>query len=308
MLHSFTTRAANRLERSRQWCALTRAQNVQFDDDREASLRGGEFGDVRLCVVSMGRHRVEQSAPGEQATLRPALKFLFQEEGAARVRQHYATQELAPGQWCVLRKDLPFMIEAPAQSRQLAITLPADLLTAGQGGIPASGHPHTFMHGPAQILHASAAASVMTGNSLSQDDRRVLGVQIAQLAEMTMRIIRAGYSGDLRERRRIAILEYVDQHLADEKLSVATIADAFGMSPRSVHKLFEGEPNTIARTIWDRRLERCRDMIVDPAASAQSITEIAHFWGFADSQHFSRAFKLRFGMAPRDYRSLFALH
>lgn len=65
---------------------------------------------------------------------------------------------------------------------------------------------------------------------------------------------------------------------------------------------------TVVRVIWDRRLERCREEIADPAMALRSITEIAHDWAFSDSQHFSRAFKQRFGMTPREYRNLHAMH
>jgi AraC-like DNA-binding protein len=113
---------------------------------------------------------------------------------------------------------------------------------------------------------------------------------------------------DVREGRRRAIFEHIDRNLADPELGIGSIARAFGISSRTIHKLFEGEAQTAARLIWDRRLERCREEMADPAMASRSITEIAHLWGFSDSQHFSRAFKQRFGVTPRDYRNLFAMH
>jgi hypothetical protein len=45
-------------------------------------------------------------------------------EGAATIRQGSSAQRLEAGEWCALRKDLPFELEAPGHARQLAITVP----------------------------------------------------------------------------------------------------------------------------------------------------------------------------------------
>lgn len=306
-MHSFTTRAASRLERSRQWCAITRAQHIEFDDDREASLRGGEFGALRLCTVSMGSHRVVQTAACDGASSVPALKFLFQEEGAAIVRQDGQVNRIGSGQWCALRKDRPFVIEAQAHSRQLALTIPCAELDATLSGTEWWRQGRSFLRGPAQILRASAEAAILAGNSLTMDDCRQLGQQFAMLARMTIRADDPGPPPDAREGRRRAVVDYINRNLPDEDLGVASIARAFDMSPRSLHKLFEGEARTLSRLIWDLRLERCREQMADPCFAKLSITHIVHFWGFADSQHFSRAFRQRYGLSPRDYRNLHIL-
>lgn len=307
MLQTFTTRAATRLERSRQWRARTQAHNVEFSDDREASMRGGEFGVLRLCIVAMGAHRVIQPRSAS-ADLVPSLKVLFQEEGSATVRQADRTHRLEAGQWCALRKDMPFELEAPDQSRQLAITLPCTALAGPRRDPSWWRQARPFLRGPAQVLHACASSSALTAANLSDADRRVIGRQLVELIEMTIHAEDIDAIPDVSEERRRAILAFIDTHLDDCDLGVVAIARAFGLSTRSVHKLFEGEPLTVARSIWERRLERCRDEMLDPALAARSITQIAHFWGFSDSQHFSRAFKHRFGMSPRDYRNIFSLH
>lgn len=308
MLRTFTTRASSRSERSRQWCAVTQAPHIEFGDNREASVRGGEFGPLRLCIVSMGRHRVVHPVGMEKARQVPIIKFLFQEEGTATVSQGGRTNQIQAGQWCALRKDIPFIMDAPDQSRQLAITVPCSMLPAPHWSVDLWRQPRSFLRGPAQILHASASASVMTGNILSATDCEQLGGQLAILAEMSIRAGDPGAMPDVRESRRRAILEYIDHNLADPDLGIGRLAREFGMSSRTIHKLFEGESHTIARTIWERRLERCREEMVDPSLTGRSITEIAHLWGFSDSQHFSRSFKQRFGLTPRDYRNLFSLH
>jgi len=308
MLQVFTTKALTRLERSRQWSSFTGADHVEIDDDREASLRGNDLGRVRLCHVSMGRHHISQDNIAHGLSENPALKFYFQEEGIASVRQGGRTIEVGVGQWCALRKDLPHVIDAPGHSRQLTITLPCEAIPTPRPGFDWWGRPRSYLMGAAQILHASATAAVLAGGGLSSRECELIGVQIAQLLEMTLRAGDPGPMPDIREKRRLAALDYIERHLSDPDLNVATIARALGCSNRTVHKLFEGEAYTVARAIWDRRLDRCKSELIDPACAHRSITEIAHFWGFSDSQHFSRAFKNRFGRTPREYRGLSILH
>jgi AraC family transcriptional activator of tynA and feaB len=306
-VQTYTTKASSRVERSRQWCAITHAPHIEFEDDREASLRGGDFGALRLCIASMGSHRVV-AEPSSKDRQPPTLKLLFQEEGAATISQGGRSTEIHAGQWCALRKDIAHMIYAPEHSRQLALTVPCTLLPPPGRDVKWWREPRSYLRGPAQILHASTSASIMSGNSLTAREREQLGDQLAGLVDMTIRADHPAAVPDVRENRRRAILAFVDRNLADPALGIARIAQEFSMSSRAIHKLFEGQPHTAARAIWDRRLERCREEMIDPALARQSITQIAHFWGFSDSQHFSRAFKQRFGATPREYRNLFSLH
>lgn len=308
MWHSFTTGSASRAEHSRRWHVLARAELVEFEKDARASICGGDFGRLRLCLVSMGRHRVVQPNSAEYAPFEPTLKFLFQEEGIAMVRQGGLEHAIHPGQWCALRNDLHYEIEAPAHSRQLFITLPCGVVPNPGRELAWWRKPRNFLHGPARVLHASASASVLSGETLTQEDCEKLGAQLAQMIEMTIHADYPDSFPDVREERRMAILEYIDSRLNDPALGVQEIARKFGCSSRTLHKLFENEEHTVVRTIWERRLERCREDLIDPAMQERSITEIAYRWGFSDSQHFSRAFKNRYGVKPSEYRRLHQLN
>ena len=57
---------------------------------------------------------------------------------------------------------------------------------------------------------------------------------------------------------------------------------------------------TLERFVWDRRLERSREALL--ASADVSISEIAFACGFNSSAHFSRAFKAKYEVAPRELR------
>jgi AraC-like DNA-binding protein len=99
------------------------------------------------------------------------------------------------------------------------------------------------------------------------------------------------------------ILGYIDAHLTETTLSPSEIASALDLSVRHVHRLFSRQGSTVADCIRAQRLRHCRSDLADPRLGDKSITEIAFFWGFNDSAHFSRAFKQQFGISPRGFRS-----
>lgn len=97
---------------------------------------------------------------------------------------------------------------------------------------------------------------------------------------------------------------FIDRRLADPRLSPGTIAAAHHISLRLLHKLFEEHGTSVGRWIRDRRLERCRRDLLDPALSDVPASAIAFGWGFADAAHFTRVFREAYGHPPGEYRRL----
>jgi len=99
------------------------------------------------------------------------------------------------------------------------------------------------------------------------------------------------------------IMNYIETHLTRSTLGPVEIASALRISVRHVHRAFANQGSTVADWIWTQRLKHCRSDLCDPRLQAKSITEIAFYWGFNDSAHFSHAFKKQFLLCPRTFRS-----
>lgn len=104
---------------------------------------------------------------------------------------------------------------------------------------------------------------------------------------------------ELREK----IQEFIEVHLSDIRIGPNEIASALGISVRHLHRLFSATGTSVADFIRLRRLEECRNDLENPRLRSKTITEIAFFWGFSDSAHFSRSFSKQFGAPPRDFRA-----
>lgn len=96
------------------------------------------------------------------------------------------------------------------------------------------------------------------------------------------------------------IKNYIECYITDYDLSPSTIAAAFEISPRYLHKLFENEKVSVSQWIIDRRLTRSANDLLNEKIS---VTETAFKWGFNSVGHYSRVFKNKFGVTPSIYRS-----
>jgi len=63
----------------------------------------------------------------------------------------------------------------------------------------------------------------------------------------------------------------------------------------------EGE--SFSSYVLRERLQRCAQVLADVAARGRTITEIAFQMGFGNVTYFGQAFKMHYGVTPRQYRA-----
>lgn len=85
-------------------------------------------------------------------------------------------------------------------------------------------------------------------------------------------------------------------------LTADTVCAALNMSRSTLYRLFEPFGGVRAY-IQERRLRRSTEALLSDTASGMRICDIAYAWGFASEAHYSRAFRQRYGMSPRDARA-----
>lgn len=98
------------------------------------------------------------------------------------------------------------------------------------------------------------------------------------------------------------ILRFIDAHLAEPVLGPGEVASAMGISVRHLHRVFSVRGSTLADYIRTRRLQQCREDLVNPRLQHRTITEIAFRRGFSDAAHFSHSFRKQFGVSARAFR------
>ena len=102
--------------------------------------------------------------------------------------------------------------------------------------------------------------------------------------------------------QRLRVRHFVEAHLFNADLDATLVAAAVQITPRYVHRLFEGSGETCGQYVLRRRLDETAHRLRDPAHASRSAMEVAFDCGFTDASYFGRCFRRRFGMTPGDYR------
>lgn len=95
------------------------------------------------------------------------------------------------------------------------------------------------------------------------------------------------------------IKDYIDKNYFRE-IKLNSFSDKYYLSKEYLSRLFKDEFGySIYEYVLKVRMEKAREMIVDPTVKIQSISE--HL-GYKDNNYFSRAFKIYYGVSPSEYR------
>ncbi len=158
-------------------------------------------------------------------------------------------------------------------------------------------------HGLLALLH-SVASSLANGRQgdPAPIESALIELLVPVLASSGGAAAQGGADG-LRARQFDRICRMLESRLGDPKLTVHSIAAMEGVSVRYLQQLFSRSGQTVTGYIKGRRLERAKSELESPLHAQLSITEIGFRWGFSQSAHFSRAYRERFGEAPRETRS-----
>lgn len=100
--------------------------------------------------------------------------------------------------------------------------------------------------------------------------------------------------------RMLEVLDDIQAHLDDEDLDAARLADRAGFSKHHFHRVFRGMTGESVMGLVRRlRMERAAQRL---RFGQTSVTDVAFASGYGSHEAFTRAFRERFGVAPRDFR------
>ncbi|MGW5496588.1 AraC-like ligand-binding domain-containing protein [Streptomyces olivaceoviridis] len=226
--------------------------------------------------------------------------------GVARIEQDGRDTRLGPGEVVVydtarpLRLDIPESFQAHSlvlRRRDLGLSArqTADITATPLGpGTPVGTLMSPFI---TRLVDKAGTLPSRTRELVAHTTLNLLATLVDERIGSARGGPRAGGSRALLERVRT----FIDEHLTDPALSPVMIARAHHISPRYLHKLFEGESTTVSGFVRQRRLEESRR---DMARHAdRTIAAVAHQYGFASASHFSRAFRAQYGVSATEWRT-----
>jgi AraC-like DNA-binding protein len=266
----------------------------------------GALGDMILARLAATPNHFSRSLRTVTPTLPVAVLFFIQLSGSNRFNQHGHSSTLHPGDWCLIDTRYPFdSLSLGAGVEVLVSTLSrpsdADLLRLLEKGVARRLDGRTGM---SRILQCTMLETFQQMNRLAPSSRTSLDRAITAMVWDALREQLETPTAPGHQQRQCArIKRYIESQLDDSELSVNSIAHGCGVSVRSIHRAFASDPaGSVSNYIWLRRLSHCAATLRDPGQAQRTITEVCFSWGFKSTSHFSRLFRERFGVPPREYR------
>lgn len=191
----------------------------------------------------------------------------------------------------------PYHARQSAGFRSLVVTLPAALARSRLPDIDdRCGFTVSSERGPQRVLHDYVISLLNETASLPPAFRDMAENHLLDL------LCAAAPGSRPDDRQGQCPRRYIAVHLSDPELSPQSAARALGVSVRTIHARMAQTGTSFASELRERRLQRCREEL-SRGKSGKSITDIAMHWGFASPSGFSRLFRARFGMSPRECRT-----
>ncbi|MBF9066693.1 AraC-like ligand-binding domain-containing protein [Streptacidiphilus fuscans] len=267
-------------------------------------VRSHRLGYMRTASLVADPQRI--SRPPSLCVEDRAERFALalQSEGETRLTQEGRSARLGPDDMVLLDLRRPFALDFPQPFRLDLVHLPQRALGGPRTLEQLAGRTLPADGGPASALRLLLRGTLRAAGEFRPVAAERLAGHVADLVDAI-----AFESRDepvpttAREHLVPLIRDHVDAHLGDPDLGPESVAEAFRISVRYLHRLFEGQDLTVARLIQQRRVAACARELDRHGHRASSVAAVARRHGFTNAAHFSRAFRAAYGVSPRVWRA-----
>ncbi len=253
------------------------------------------------ATCSSGRGRVGSwAAPSADA-------FLLNLQVTGRsVGRHMGRESICtPGDMLLLDATRPWLTEAAAPMGMIIVKIPAERLLGLVSDPDALCGARLGVEGRKVALAHALILSIKESIAAEPDGELDDGYEALLLDVLAILFGGATEPSDCGPRSanlRREACAFIERHLEDPELSVTSIAAALSSSTRSIQRLFVEIGLTPGRYILKRRLDVAAERLrKERHEGGASITEVAYGVGFNDLSYFTRTFKKKLGMSPREY-------
>ncbi len=281
---------------------VTPADHDTFD----AELTLGSLGPVRVARIICGRSSIARTprhivhAPGR------VFSFILQARGRGVFTQYGHEAPLEEGDITLCDSAAPHSYHVEDRSEVMMLRVPASML---KERLPS---PEQFCGRHLSSTEGlTCTVGAVMGSICTQLQRGLSPHFQNSLARHVLDLLATSYAiafdsletaSSVVSGRHAKVKLYIEQHLRDPDLSPCTVAQGLKLSSRYLRMIFATSGETVSAYILRRRLEECARQMTDAPWRGHSIAEIAFGWGFNSAPHFTRSFRDRYGVSPRQYR------
>ncbi|WP_414902385.1 helix-turn-helix domain-containing protein [Sphingomonas flavalba] len=262
-------------------------------------------GDLLVSHISADAQRVRH-VEGDTETLE---RFFLnvQLEGTGAVHSDRGETRISVGECVLVDPNESYVLEFESRFRQLCIQLPDWWLRERLRMAPAQviGIPISMQREGGAVLRAALEAIIdLPGDEAGAGFELVelFGDAMARILRMTAQTEQRQPVKPTEQAFFARLRQFVGENFRDETVTPVMAAQALGCSVRYVHKTCNSNATTFGRLLMDTRLQAAARALTT-ASSRDRISNVGYNSGFSDASHFSRAFRLKFGVSPKHYKN-----
>jgi len=292
-----------------QYCAqFDRAELFAADMERfDAQIHVGTLASLRFARLACSGSAIDRTPADGMAAGQHSYTVIVQLSGSGTLAQYGQHAHLQPGDLALCDNGAPHAHGMSERSELIMLRIPAAEL---REHLPA---PEHFCGRRLVSLEGmtSVTASLITNLCCQTEGQLPPAVQEC-LARQVLEMIALSFTlafdnliapssvvGGRHAKARL----FIEQNLRDPELGPRGIARSLKVSSRYLRMIFASASESVSSYILRRRLEETARQLSDPRWRGRSICEIAFGWGFNSAPHFSRSFRERYGVSPRQYRA-----
>ncbi|MBF4998063.1 helix-turn-helix domain-containing protein [Nocardia sp. BSTN01] len=301
------TRVVPANERSDYWHESVCDQFVQLlvtpaSRNLQGRIHALDFADTHVRRIAGTEHRFQRRELDIRRGGDPEqLNIVFVNRGSTAVEQDGRSVALQAGSFTFYDSGRPFDFRTRGEFDYTIVLLPKHRLDLPETTLRDSTiRPRSALGGVGRVARRLIGSFAVPG-------REALGpTQAGAIEDALLATVRPLIAVDEppldASMLVVTARAHIQQHLGDPDLSPRTVAAACAISPSYLHRLFDTEPLTVAAFIREQRLRTALELLTSPAHRRDSIAEIGAACGIVDPASFSRMFRSRFGVSPRDLR------
>lgn len=291
----------------REWAASTIApiEVTLFDPDAFAARWASHgIGQLRLLHLHAPAQRVTHTgAEGSSGRAAPSIQLVYARQGALRTQMGGKRFTVEPGQFVLLDNTRFYQMEMDTEHEAADLMMPQGWL---EKHLPDPGallaRPITVREGWGAPLGALLETILDGGLDAAPLPRPLIAEQLGSLLSLATGFHEPEVGTRHRGQLARQILRRIESDYADPELSPERAARDCGISKRYLQTLLAGSGTSFVQELNATRLDRASEILSDPRASGLPIAEIAFRAGFLDAGYFTRLFRKRFGITPREWR------
>lgn len=292
----------------REWAASTIApiEVEVFDADAFAARWVSHgIGQLRLLHLHAPAQRVTHTgADGTSGRAAPSIQLVYYITGLCETRMAGKEFTLGAGEFVLLDNTRFYQMEMSTPHEVIDLMMPLAWL---ERYLPDArsylARPVDSRKGWAAPLGALLDTIIAGGLDDSPLPRPLVAEQIGSLLALAMGPGKEAAEVP-RHRNQLAsrILRRIEQDHADPDLSPEVVARQVGISKRYLQTLLAASGTSFVAELNATRLERASEILADQRLANVPIAEVAYRTGFLDPAYFTRLFRKRFGITPREWR------